>query len=73
MTGQTCLMTIGQWIKDGREDRGWSQAELGWQAHIDPQRISAWERGLHEPSLKMLTIIAKALGQPLPWDGDTAR
>lgn len=67
-------MSVGEWIKDGRTGKGWSQEKLARESNVGLRRISAYERGENEPSLKHLAALASALGKPLPWsDRATAR
>lgn len=44
-----------------------SQTELGRLAEIDPQQISKWERGVHQPSDESLAAIAAALARDITW------
>jgi transcriptional regulator with XRE-family HTH domain len=55
-------MTVGQVIRQMREERGWSQAKLGVLSGNGPSGISQIETGRRNPSAATLERIAKALG-----------
>lgn len=42
----------GQWIRDGRQQRGLAQDELATQLGVTSTTISRWERGIAAPRLK---------------------
>ena len=52
---------FGILLRDLREEKGLSQAELGIDANLDRTYISLLERGLRQPTLKTLFALAKAL------------
>ena len=54
-------MTVGQVIRQMREERGWSQAKLGVLSGTGPSGISQIETGRRNPSAATLERIAKAL------------
>jgi len=54
--------TIGQRIRKARQDRGWTQAELGLRAGLRESMICKYELGYHTPNPKHLSRIADALG-----------
>jgi transcriptional regulator with XRE-family HTH domain len=47
-----------------REEKGWSQAELGRRAHLHPATISQIESGHLRPYPRQLAKLARALGIP---------
>ncbi len=55
-------MRIAMRIKQAREKRGFSQAELARRASLTPAAISQFEAGDREPSLASLGRLANALG-----------
>ena len=55
------LEKIGMRIKALREKRGLSQEELAARAGITRGYLARLETGRHEPTLKMLAKLAKAL------------
>ncbi len=55
------LMQLGQLIRDQRERAELSMRELARRADISNPYLSQIERGLHEPSVRVLTSIARAL------------
>lgn len=60
-------MTVGEWIKRLRLDRGWSQDVLAAESRVPVRLIGGYERGEFEPSMSTLGKIAGALGVDLPW------
>lgn len=59
-------MTWGAWLRLARKGRGWTQAELGRQAGINPKRIMEMERDRRYPAPKTLLKLGRALGLDLP-------
>ena len=55
-------MTIGQRIKEARENAGMTQAELAKKLGIPYQSIGQWERDVRNPKKETLQRIADALG-----------
>ncbi|HEY5049065.1 MAG TPA: helix-turn-helix transcriptional regulator [Rhizomicrobium sp.] len=53
---------IGARIKSLRDAKGMSQRELGAIVGTDRRYFSAWEKGVHVPSLRFRAKIADALG-----------
>lgn len=54
------MVTYGDWIKQKREERGWTQAELALNSGVPQTTISGWERkAIIYPSVKHLGKIAK--------------
>ena len=49
-------------IRDAREAKGWSQAELAMRAGTTQQSIQRYEAGTSEPKISALIGIAKACG-----------
>ncbi|MCK5069558.1 MAG: helix-turn-helix transcriptional regulator [Desulfocapsa sp.] len=54
-------MTIADRIKQLRQERQWTQAELAEKIGIKQKQISAYERGVNSPSTDFLIKIAGAL------------
>lgn len=46
-----------------RQERGWSQAELGRRLEVSRQTINALERGRYDPSLPLAFRIAALFGR----------
>jgi transcriptional regulator with XRE-family HTH domain len=77
--------TIGSYIRAQRELSKMSLRELARMSQVSNAYLSQIERGLHEPSLRVLAAIAEALSLPLeelmaqarpdsrPTDGTTRR
>jgi len=53
---------FGQVLREYRNDRGMTQETLGFEAGYHSTWISQLERGLKQPSLATVFIIAKHLG-----------
>lgn len=57
------LMTMGEYIKKLREEKGWSQDELGQKVGVNRAAVQKWEKGTVE-NIKRSTIkeLSKVLG-----------
>jgi transcriptional regulator with XRE-family HTH domain len=55
------LEALGEFIRTQRKQAELSLRELAAKANVSNPYISQIERGLHEPSVRVLTAIAKAL------------
>lgn len=58
------LQQFGANLKRLRESKGreWTQPKLAQESLVDAQHISKLERGLHEPGLITILLLAKGLG-----------
>lgn len=56
---------FGQKLRERREAKGWTQAELAERAEMNYQDISRLERGERAPSWETLLRLADALEEPL--------
>lgn len=55
-------ISLGEYIKKMRLDKGYSQAELALNlGYMSPQFISDWERGISTPPVKKLPELANLL------------
>lgn len=52
-------MTIGEIIKEQRENKGWSQAELAEKLGITQDSISLWEKNRRIPNTPYIISLAK--------------
>jgi transcriptional regulator with XRE-family HTH domain len=59
------LAALGALLRAQRRAADLSLRELSERTHVSNAYLSQVERGLHEPSLSVLTAIAAALGMPL--------
>ncbi|WP_334143654.1 helix-turn-helix domain-containing protein [Rhabdothermincola sp.] len=59
------LETLGQFIRSQRQQAQLSLRDLAARANISNPYLSQLERGLHEPSMRVLKAIAGALNLPL--------
>ncbi len=57
---------LGTNVRRIRECKGWSQEKLAEMAELDRTYISGIERGLRNPTVRVLQRIADALGIPAP-------
>lgn len=53
--------TVGANVRKRREALGLSQEELGFRARLDRTYVSGVERGVRNPTVMVLSRIAKAL------------
>ena len=56
------VLNLGQTIKQLREGRDWSQAELARRTGVTTSAISAYELGIKTPSADVVSSFAKAFG-----------
>ena len=56
---QTTTITFGGRIRRLRQERGWSQAQLGKKLGVHQKQISGYERGVHFPQTDLLIRIAE--------------
>lgn len=59
------LEALGALLRARRVSAGMSLRELAGRTSVSNAYLSELERGLHEPSLRVLRAIASALGTPL--------
>lgn len=52
---------IGRFIAQLRQERGWTQEELGEQLGVTNKTVSRWENGNYMPGVEMLTLLGKEL------------
>ena len=52
---------FGKRLRTLRKEKGYSQEELGFNTGLDRTYISGIERGIHNPALKNIAKLAKAL------------
>ena len=63
----TLQQVVGARIRALRQQKGWTQEELGGRADLDFTTIGGAERGEKSLSLKSLARVADALGVDLAW------
>ena len=51
-----------QTIRALREERGWTQLELGNKLGVTPVTVYNWERGQHMPTASQLRALARVFG-----------
>lgn len=52
---------IGRFIAQLRQERGWTQEELGERLGVTNKTVSRWENGNYMPGVEMLTLLGKEL------------
>ncbi len=52
-------------LRERREARGWSQAELAERLAVSRQTVNAIETGKYDPSLPLAFKLARLLGEPI--------
>jgi transcriptional regulator with XRE-family HTH domain len=55
-------LALGARLRELREERGWSQRELGSKLGILQSKLSKYESGTHQPSLRNLVRLANLVG-----------
>ena len=61
------LNIFAQRLKESREQKGWTQKQLSEKAELTPTTLSAYEKGLKNPSLTSAVRIARELEVSLDW------
>jgi len=68
---------IGNFIKELRKEKGYTQKELAEKLHITDRAVSKWERGLSAPDLAMLEplseIFAVTIGELISGQRDDSK
>ena len=57
------MVRLGNRLKVGRAERGWSQEELARRAGVTRQTISSIETGQYVPSALLAFVLARELGR----------
>lgn len=60
-------MTLGERVRRLRQDRGWSQAQLGQRLGVHQEQVSGYERDVHVPSTELLVQLAEAFDVSLDY------
>jgi transcriptional regulator with XRE-family HTH domain len=55
-------MSFGQKLRDLREERNLSQAEVGKAVGVYQRHVSAWENGVNKPALENIMHLARFFG-----------
>lgn len=58
---------IKERIKQARQERGWSQAELARHMSVTQPSVAEWESGRKAPNMKNLMRLAKLLDVGFEW------
>lgn len=56
------IRDLGKRIRKLREEKGWSQEQLAIEAEVDNSHLGKLERGVGNPTVKLVYRIALALG-----------
>lgn len=51
-------MSLGDRIRQLRQEKGWSQTQLSNKLNVHQKQISGYERGIHTPSIELLIRMA---------------
>jgi transcriptional regulator with XRE-family HTH domain len=65
VSARTVLRSLGEEIRERRKTRNLSQEALALQAEIHPNVVGRLERGIYNPSVKVLLKIAVRLNTTL--------
>lgn len=57
-------VAFGQVLRELRRDAGLSQEQLAFAAEIERNFVSLIERGVNQPSIRIIFKLAQALGLP---------
>jgi transcriptional regulator with XRE-family HTH domain len=60
-------MTLGNRIKQLRQQRGLSQAQLAKKLNVHQKQISGYERDIHSPSIELLVRLAELFNVSLDY------
>lgn len=60
-------MTLGDRIRQLRQQHGWSQAQLSKKLNVHQKQISGYERGIHSPSIELLIRMAELFNVSLDY------
>lgn len=52
-------------VRERREAKGWSQAELAERLAVSRQTVNAIETGKYDPSLPLAFKLARLFGEPI--------
>ncbi|WP_211656026.1 helix-turn-helix domain-containing protein [Planococcus alpniumensis] len=55
-------MMFSERLKNEREKKGWSQAELAEKLHVSRQSVSKWETGKNYPSIEVIIDLSDLFG-----------
>ncbi len=59
---QRNLRSLGEAVRQLREQRGWSASELASELGVEGAYVSALEAGERDPDYELLLALARALG-----------
>ena len=49
----------GEYIRNLRKNKGWTQMQLAEQLHISDKAVSKWERGISFPDIELMEELAQ--------------
>jgi transcriptional regulator with XRE-family HTH domain len=56
----------GQWVREARQHKGWTQAQLAQAMDVTAPNVSHWENDVHRVSYDQLQRISHLTGHALP-------
>ncbi len=60
-------MSLGERIRQLRQQRGWSQTQQSKKLHVHQKQISGYERSIHAPSVELLIRMAELFNVSLDY------
>lgn len=60
-------MALHERIRKLRQERGWTQTELGERIHVHQKQVSSYERGVNVPSTDILIKLAEVFDVTLDY------
>jgi transcriptional regulator with XRE-family HTH domain len=67
MSNRKSIATLADRIKQARQDRGWSQKDLGQALQLSDKAVSSYEVGRAEPTISTLKDISRVTLKPLAY------
>ena len=59
------MTELGNRLRDAREAKGWTQAQLAEAIQVSRKTVNTVENGVFTPSTTIALKLAKALGEPV--------
>ena len=59
------MIELGNRLRDAREAKGWTQAQLAEAIQVSRKTVNTVENGVFTPSTTIALKLARALGEPV--------